>query len=305
MLFFELARLIIALITYRGRFRRGGFLLAMQPEETHSKAHTKNLLERRDPMRLENKVAIVTGCGRGLGRAYALRFAREGAKVVAADIILKNAQEVAKEIEADGGQSLALYTDVSDETSTIEMAKKTIERFGGLDILLNNAARYYEIMLTSWDSWTMEEWNKVFAVNIIGMWLCIKAAAPYMMEQRKGKIINIASSVVWEGVPYKLPYNCSKGAVIAMTTALAKELGPHNINVNAIAPGWVPTKAGIGAYTGDKLKAKRELVRNMRCLKRDETPEDLTGTAVFLASEDSDFITGQVMTVDGGATFRF
>ena len=254
-------------------------------------------------MRLENKVAIITGGGRGIGRAFAKRFAQEGAKVIVADIIIENAQKVAKEIETDGRQALALYTDITNEASTIEMVKRTVEQFGGLDILMNNAAAYYGLRRVPWDSWTLEEWHKQFGVNVIGMWLCIKAAAPYMIEQHKGKIINISSAVVWAGQANMLPYNCSKGAVNAMTAVLAKELGTHNINVNAIAPGWSLSEAGIEAYKA-KLGAVKEQVRNARSLKRDEIPGDLVGAAVFLASEDSDFITGQVICVDGGINFR-
>ena len=256
-------------------------------------------------MKLQNKVAIVTGGGRGIGRAYSIRFAQEGAKVVVVDKAKENAEKVAKEIESAGGQALAACTDISDEANTVQMAKTTAERFGGIDILMNNAARYAEVAVLPWDSWTVEDWNKAFAVNVIGMWYCVKAVVPYMIKRGKGKIINISSSVVWEGVPNRLPYSCSKGAVLAMTTALAKELGVHNIMVNGIAPGWVPTEAGVGLYTGKKLEDKKHLVLNLRCLKRDESPEDLAGPAVFLASDDSDFVTGQNLTVDGGGTFRF
>ena len=255
-------------------------------------------------MKLENKVAIITGGGKGIGEAYAIRFAKEGAKLVVADKILEDAQKVAKGIEANGGQALAIYTDVSDEASTIEMANITVERWGGLDILVNNAAIYGELRRTSWETWTVEEWNRQYTINVIGTWFCIKASVPQMRGKQKGKIINIASSVVWMGQPLMLPYNCSKGAVIAMTTALAKELGPSKINVNCIAPGWTLTGAALGAYK-DRLETVKEAVRNMRTLKRDEMPEDLVGTAVFLASEDSDFLTGQTICVDGGATFRF
>jgi 3-oxoacyl-[acyl-carrier protein] reductase len=255
-------------------------------------------------MKLQNKIAVVTGGGRGIGRAYSVRFAQEGAKVVIVDKDAENAEKVTKEIESDGGQALAIGIDIADEESTVEMVKKTADRFGGIDILINNAARFAEVAVLPWDDWKVEDWNKAFAVNVIGMWYCIKAVVPYMMKRGKGKIINISSTVVWEGVPYRLPYSCTKGAVLAMTTALARELGVHNICVNGIAPGWVPTEAGVGLYIGKKLDAKRQHVNNLRCLKRDESSEDLVGPAVFLASDDSDFVTGQNLTVDGGGTFR-
>lgn len=251
-------------------------------------------------MKLENKVAIITGGGQGIGRIYAQRFAQEGAKVVIADIVLDNAQRVAKEIEANGGQALPLYTDVASEASTMEMARETVARFGGLDILLNNAAFYYGLRRVPWDAWSLDEWNKQWAVNVVGTWLCIKAAVPYMIKQGKGKIINVTSSVVYTGQPLMLPYNCSKGAVAAMTKALAKELGPHNICVNSIAPGFTLSEASGIAYPAAEMEKRKEIIRNARCIKRDELPEDLAGVAVFLASEDSDFTTGGVIPVDGG-----
>ena len=252
---------------------------------------------------LEGKVAIITGGGRGIGKDYALSFAREGAKIAVADIIPENAAKVAEEIESGGGQSLTFSTDVSDEASTVEMMERVKERFGGIDILVNNAAIYYELRRTPWNTWTLEEWNDHFRVDVLGTWLCTKAAVPYMIERGKGKVINISSAVVWSGQANMLPYNCSKGAVNAMTAALAKELGSHNINVNAIAPGWALSEAGIEAYK-EKLDMVREQVINARSIKRDMMPDDLVGTAVFLASDDSDFITGQVICVDGGISFR-
>ena len=251
-------------------------------------------------MKLENKVAIITGGGQGIGRSYAHRFAQEGAKIVIADIVLDNAQRVTKEIEANGGQALPLYTDVASEASTMEMARETVARFGRLDILLNNAAFYYGLRRVPWDAWSLDEWNKQWAVNVVGIWLCVKAAVPYMIKQGKGKIINVTSSVVYTGQPLMLPYNCSKGAVAAMTRALAKELGPHNICVNSIAPGFTLSEASDVAYPAAEMEKRKEMIRNARCLKRDELPEDLAGAAVFLASEDSDFTTGGTIPVDGG-----
>ncbi len=183
------------------------------------------------------------------------------------------------------------------------MAKKTVDRFGGLDVLINNAAIYYELRRVPWDSWTLDEFKNQYAVNVIGMWLCSKAVVPYMKKQGKGKIINLASGVVQAGQPLMLPYNCSKGGVMAMTTTLARELGDYNITVNAISPGWTLTEAALSAY-GDKTEMFKERIRNMRCLKRDQVPEDMISIAVFLASDDSDFMDGQTISVDGGMTFR-
>jgi NAD(P)-dependent dehydrogenase (short-subunit alcohol dehydrogenase family) len=257
-------------------------------------------LERRERMKLENKVAIITGGGRGIGEIYAKRYAWEGAKVVVADVIIDNAQKVAREIQAEGGQALPLHTDVASETSTLEMAEQTVARFGAIDILVNNAAAYYELRRVPWDEWTSEEWNKQWTVNVVGTWLCIKACVPHMKKRGGGKIINVTSAVIYTGQAFVLPYNCSKGALMTMTRALARELGSHNINVNTISPGWTLTEAGIRACPADEMDKRKEMFRNMRCIKRDQFPEDMAGAAVFLASEDSDFITGTTVPVDGG-----
>jgi len=253
-------------------------------------------------MKLEDKVAIVTGGGRGIGRAYALRFAKEGAKVVVADIIFANAQKVADEIMAEGGEALALHTDVSSEASTVEMAEKTVAKFGRIDILMNNAAIFYGIGGRPWDSWAIEDWDRMFAVNVRGSWLCIKAVFPQMKTQGKGKIINIASTTVDAGLPILLPYTCSKGAVMSLTKSLSRALGRYNINVNCISPGYTLSEASL-EMPGRTPEADEAMIRT-RCFRRQEYPEDLVGTAVFLASEDSDFITGQVMAVDGGEVMR-
>jgi 3-oxoacyl-[acyl-carrier protein] reductase len=254
-----------------------------------------------EAMKLKDRVAIVTGGGRGIGRAYALRFNDEGAKVVIADIILENAQKVAEEIKAKGGDALALHTDVSSETSTIEMAKRTIEGFGRIDILMNNAAIYYGIGAKPWDGWTVEDWDRMFAVNVRGSWLCAKAVFPQMKAQGKGKIINISSSAADAGLDQILAYICSKGAVITLTRGLARALGRYNINVNCILPGFTLSEASLEMSGKGGLD---EVLIRRRCLRRAEYPEDLVGTAVFLASEDSDFVTGQVISVDGGDVMR-
>ncbi len=253
-------------------------------------------------MKLKDKVAIVTGGGRGIGRAYALRFADEGAKVVIADITFENAQKVADEIKAKGGEALALHTDVSSGASTIEMAKKTVEQFGKIDILMNNAAIYYGIGMKRWDSWVPEDWDRMFAVNVKGSWLCLKAVVPHMITQGKGKIINIASGTMDSGFHGLLPYSCSKGAVVVLTKAMARALGRHNINVNCISPGYTMSEASV--EMPDKAPKGDEMAMQGRCFRREEQPDDLVGTAVFLASEDSDFITGQTIAVDGGEVMR-
>jgi len=247
---------------------------------------------------LKDKVAIITGAGRGIGRAFALRFAEEGAKLLLPDISLERAQSVVKEIKDKGGVAEAIETDISNENAVPKMAEKVIQHYGKVDILLNNAALYYGIDRKPWDTWTVDEWERMFAVNVIGTWLCCKAIAPLMIGKGKGKIINIASDIIKSPpAQFLLPYACSKAAVYALTHSLARALGPSSINVNTIGPGFTASEASLNQIGSDEAF---ENVIEAQCLKRREEPTDLVGTAVFLASEDSDFITGQFILVDGG-----
>ena len=251
-------------------------------------------------MKLKDRVAIITGAAQGIGRAYALRLAQEGAKVVIADILDGNGVE--QEIFSKGGEALALRTDVSDEESTTQMAQKTIERFGKIDILVNNGAIFATIQTKPFYEITPQEWDNIMRVNVKGPFLCSKAVYPHMKKQGKGKIINVASGVFFKGLPLFLHYVTSKGGVIAMTRALAREMGDENICVNAIAPGYTVTEVLQDDSIHDE--AFINAVVMTRCFKRHELPEDLTGTIVFLASDHSDFITGQTIVVDGGATLH-
>lgn len=251
-------------------------------------------------MTLKDRVAIVTGAAQGLGKAYALRLAEEGAKVVIADIL--EGSGVEQEITLKGGEALAFQIDVSDEESTRQMAQKTVERFGRLDILVNNAAIFASLVTKPFFEITPKEWDNVMRINVKGPFLCAKAVYPQMKKQGKGKIINVASGVFFKGLPLFLHYVTSKGGVIAMTRALAREMGDDNICVNAIAPGYTVTEVMKGGSIHDE--AFINAVVGSRCFKRHELPEDLTGTIVFLASDDSDFITGQTIVVDGGATLH-
>lgn len=254
-------------------------------------------------MRLKDKIAIITGGGVGIGRAFSLGLSQEGAKVVAADINFEAAQEVVKEIERRGREALALKTDVSDVQSTQEMAKRTVERFGKIDILFNNAGLFVALgPARPWDQIDVEEWDRVMAVNLKGLFLCSRAVVPYMLKQGKGKIINISSGTAYRGNVGRIHYVTSKAGVLGFTRALARELAGKNINVNTIAPGSTLHKAVL-----EKGDMGPEVIKQFiaqRCIKREMYPEDLVGTAVFLSSDESDMICGETIIVDGGMAFN-
>ncbi len=251
-------------------------------------------------MRLKDKVAIVTGGANGIGKAYCFGLAREGAKVVIADIDGKGAIATGKEIEAQGGIVLPIKVDVSIVESTLDMAKKTFETFGKIDILVNNAAFYMRPTLTMAPFYELDpnEWDRLMAVNLKGPFLCARAVFPYMREQKAGKIINITSDTFFFGLVNFAHYVASKGGVIGLTRVLANELGQFNINVNCIAPGSTFSE-DPGNLNG--LERRKQVVP-LRALQRVEYPQDLVGTVIFLASSDSDFITGQTIAVNGGMT---
>ena len=248
-------------------------------------------------MRLRGKVAIVTGAAQGIGAAYARGLAREGAAVAVVDILDSN--PVAKEIVGNDGKALPLVVDVSDEKQTGEMARKVADTFGHIDILVNNAAIYGTIVRKRFEEITVEEWDKIMAVNVRGIFLCVKAVTPYLKKQERGKIINVTSSTFFKGNENFLHYVSSKGAVVAMTRSLARELGDYNINVNAIAPGQTMSEANL--KRGEETDARS---LRARLLKRRLLPEDLVGTVIYLSSSDSDMMTGQVLLVDRGTAFH-
>jgi 3-oxoacyl-[acyl-carrier protein] reductase len=248
---------------------------------------------------LKDKVAIVTGAGRGLGRAFALRFAEEGAKLLLTTTSLERIKQTAKMVRDRGGEVAAIETDISDEKSTQKMAEKIIQQYGRVDILLNNAALSSGVNPGPWDEWSVELWDKFFAINARGTWLACKAIAPLMVKQKSGRIINIVSDIVkLPPASFLLPYACSKAAVYVLTQCLARALGPSSITVNALAPGLTETEATH--LLPDREQMFEDTVA-MQSLKRHGLPEDLVGTAVFLASKDAGYITGQVIVVDGGA----
>ncbi len=251
-------------------------------------------------MNLKDKVAIVTGGAIGIGYAMAAGLAEEGAKVVIADI--SNADIAANEMKAKGFTAMGVTTDVSSETDTVKMAEETVKTFGRIDILINNAGIYTSLIPGPMEKITVDEWRKVMDVNVMGMWLCTKAVIEEMRKAGGGRIININSGVPFKGIPFLLHYVTSKGAVIGLTRALAKELGKDNILVNAIAPGFTLSD---GVMENDvQLKHFREISAQARVIQRDQHPADLVGAAKFLSGPDSSFITGQTLVVDGGAYFH-
>jgi len=257
-------------------------------------SNTPSLLEV--VVRLGGRVAIVTGGARHIGAAYCRRLAEEGASVVIADIL--DGAAVSAEIKAKGGKAMALNIDVSKEEDTNRMAAEAVQAFGRIDILVNNAAIFINIQRHPFYEISADEWDRVSAVNIKGPFLCAKAVFPQMKEQKSGKIINISSSTAYWGTPNFLHYVASKAALIGMTRSLAREVGDYGICVNAIAPGLVE-------HEGQNApKELTELQLKARSIKRLQTPDDLMGTLVFLASSDSDFMTGQAIVVDGGSIFH-
>jgi 3-oxoacyl-[acyl-carrier protein] reductase len=250
-------------------------------------------------MRLEGKVAIITGSARGMGRVFALRFAKEGAKVTVCDIL--DVKPVAEEIKAAGGEVLALKIDVTNEKETAEMARKTFERFGRIDILVNNAAVIGTIETKDFvkpvEEIVSADWDRILAVNIKGVFLCTKAVIPYMKKQGGGKIVNMASTVAFSGLPHFIHYTTSKGGIVTMTRGLARTLGDYNINVNAVAPGLIMTEAMQGTYDPDFYK---DLVATKQLIHKNVEPEDVANAVLFMASDEADKITGQTLAVNAG-----
>lgn len=246
---------------------------------------------------LDGKVAIVTGGGRGIGAHYCRGLAAEGARVMVADINEAGARQVASEV---GGSSTRV--DIADDASVQAMVSTTLDVFGRVDILINNAAIFTELIQPrkAFDEISVEEWDRVLGVNVRGTWLCSRAVAPILRQQRSGIIINISSGTIFSGVEGFAHYVTSKAAVLGMARVMARELGDYGVRVNAITPGLTSSEMVQEIYPADVLAARAQT----RVIRREQRPEDLVGTVVFLCSDASAFITGQTFNVDGGAYFH-
>lgn len=242
------------------------------------------------------KTVVVTGAAGGLGRAFALGFAERGANLVIADMNTEGAAETVALVEQAGGKAIAVQTNVADKTSCESMADAAVAAFGSLDVLVNNAAVYATLQRA--DFWDIDpvEWDKVMAVNVKGAWLA--SAAAYQRMSDGGSIVNIASATFFSGSPLWMHYVASKGALVGMTRVMARECGAKNVTVNAIAPGFTLTEASL-----NQIEDAANYGVSSRSLKRASQPEDIVGTALFLASSDAGYITGQTIIVDGGKQF--
>ena len=256
-------------------------------------------------MRFTDRVAIITGASRGIGKAAALRFAAEGAKVV---VVARTETEgkvpgtihqTVEEIKAKGGTALAIKADVGSEQDIKNMVKKTMDEFGRIDILVNNAAAFPSKPFTKFPDPDPEEWDRLMNINVKGYYLCTFAVIPAMKAQGKGKIINIASDTVFSAESYRVHYLTSKMAEIGFTRGMARELGEYNININAITPGFTAVERSLMTFP----KEMEERIIATQAIRRREQSNDLAGPILFLASDDADFITGQTLNVNGGQTY--
>ena len=250
--------------------------------------------------RLTGKVIIVTGGANGIGRAYVESLAREGANLVIADVDESSGQELAESLAAAGAQAIAITTDISELADVERMTRETADRFGRIDGLVNNAAFYQrpDIMArVPFEQIPLDEWDKMMSVNLRGTFLCCRSVVPFMKLEGSGKIVNISSSTIYYGGNYAAHYITSKAGIIGLTRALARELGNHHINVNAIAPGLTMSIED----PPEIVKISNAQRVQLRSMTREQLPSDLVGSVIFLLSSDSDFMTGQTMVIDGGS----
>jgi NAD(P)-dependent dehydrogenase (short-subunit alcohol dehydrogenase family) len=244
---------------------------------------------------LADKVAIVTGASQGIGNAIAKGLAAEGARIVVADV--NRAQEAAQELSGIG-----LTVDVADEAQVEGMAREVLERCGSIDILVNNAGLYASLQMRPFTEIPVDEWRQVMDVNLLSMFLTTRAVVPHMRDHGGGRVVNISSGTPFRGVPFLLHYVTSKGAIVALTRALAKELGRDEILVNCVAPGFTMSD-GVREHP-EVIEALREVSVSARTLQRDQEPEDIVGAVVFLCGPGAEFVTGQTIVIDGGQYFH-
>jgi NAD(P)-dependent dehydrogenase (short-subunit alcohol dehydrogenase family) len=245
---------------------------------------------------LEGKVAIVTGAAQGIGRAIAEGLAREGARIVVAD--LRGAEDAA----AAFPEGLGLTVDVAREDEVERLVAETVERCGSVDVLVNNAGLYASLEMRPFDQIPLEEWRQVMDVNVASMFLTCRAVVPVMRSQGGGKIVNISSGTPFRGVPFLLHYVTSKGAIVAFTRALARELGKDGVHVNCVAPGFTMSE-GVKQHP-EVVEKLRDVSVAARTIQRDQEPEDVVGAVVYLCSPAADFVTGQTIVIDGGQYFH-
>lgn len=257
--------------------------------------------EARD-LSVKDRVVVITGGGQGIGREFARQFAAAGATAIVADLNLDAAKSVQGEIEGAGGRAYALRADIGDPSSLDAMVAAIVARYGKIDVLINNAAIFATLTKCPFDELPLDEWNKVLHVNVTGTFLSVRAVLPVMKATKWGRIITISSNAVKKGVPNYLHYVASKSAIIGMTNAMARELGPHGITVNCIRPGAVATEVERAVHTTPE---RRVAQMQEQCIPRGMVPPDLVGLAMFLSSPASGFITGQTIACDGGMTHSF
>lgn len=251
-------------------------------------------------MKFAGKVVVVTGAARGLGQEYARQFARRGASVVVSDV--RDCAETLGVIESEGAKGLAIKTDVTDSQSTMEMARAAAEQFGGIDVLINNAALYGSLKFAPFDQLDESEWDATMNVNVKGIWQCCKAVLPSMKDRGAGSIVNISSLAATYGMPNGLHYTASKAAVIGLTRGLARELGRFKIRVNAVAPNVVNTEATAEVF-GDKRERILDVTLSQQSIRTPLEAGDIVGAVLYLSSDHSRLTTGQTIMVDGGTVF--